>query len=277
MLSFSKFHGAGNDFILLDDWSCSFDPSDASRIAALCDRRTGIGADGLILLRPPRPSCPGAHVRMVFRNSDGSPAAMCGNGGRCLARFAFETGHAPADMLLDTDAGPLAASVLPDSTVRLQLPPPSDERLNLSATVNGEQYTLHAINTGVPHALYFLPPTSTPADIAAFPLVPFGRAVRHHPLFAPAGTNVDVALVLPSASTIRLRTYERGVEDETLACGTGAVAAATLARRLHLIDSPSITILPASSTPLLVSFPPSSPSPHLTGPAVLSFSGTTPL
>ncbi|MBR6023141.1 MAG: diaminopimelate epimerase, partial [Kiritimatiellae bacterium] len=129
MLSFSKFHGASNDFILVDDWSSSFDPSDAPRIAALCDRRTGIGADGLILLRPPRPAAPGAHVRMVFRNSDGSPAAMCGNGGRCLARFAFLSSRAPASMLLDTDAGVLAATVLPSGDVRLQLPPPSPIRL----------------------------------------------------------------------------------------------------------------------------------------------------
>jgi len=269
-------HGAGNDFVLVDDWACAFDPGDAPRVAALCDRRTGIGADGLILLRPPRPAVPGAHVRMVFRNSDGSPAAMCGNGGRCLARFAFESGRAPASMLLDTDAGPLAAEVLPDASVRLQLPPPAGERLALSATILDRPATLHAIDTGVPHALFFLPPSATPADLAAFPLVPFGRAVRHHPLFAPAGTNVDVALVDPASAAIRLRTYERGVEDETGACGTGAVAAATLARRLGLLDAPSVTVLPASATPLLVSFPPDSPSPRLTGPAVVAFRGTVP-
>ena len=129
--------------------------------------------------------------------------------------------------------------------------------------------TIHAINTGVPHALYFLPPSSTPADLASFPLVPFGRAVRHHPLFAPAGTNVDVALVLPSASTIRLRTYERGVEAETLACGTGITASALVAIHLGWTTSPATLRTPSGFT-LQVTLSPLT----LTGPTSTLYTAT---
>ena len=271
-LPFTKMHGAGNDFVLVDDWPAAFTPAPAA-IAAICSRRRGVGADGFILLRPP--STPDAHVRMLFYNSDGSRAAMCGNGGRCLARFAVETGHAPDVLRVETDAGILDAALLAPSLVRLQLPPPRPTVPPLSLDTPAGPLTFHSLDTGVPHAVAFLPPSATPADLDALPLPALGPLVRRHPHYAPAGTNVDFALPDPASSALRLRTYERGVEAETEACGTGAVAAALLAASLRLLPPGPVTVHTAGGTLLTVD--PSPTAPHLTGPAEISFRGTWPL
>lgn len=289
-IPFAKFHGAGNDFILVDDPEAAFPDPDAAFIARLCARRTGIGADGLILLRPSTPDGAAA-ARMCFFNSDGSRAALCGNGLRCLAFFTYLQRRAPAAMRLQTDAGLLSAELLslePVSgaagdappavaSVRVQLPPPADERLSLSLDFGDASFQLHHLDTGVPHAVHFLAPAD-PSVLAAFPLATFGPFVRHHALFAPAGANIDVCLPIPP-STLHIRTYERGVEAETLACGTGATAAACLAARLGLLDpTRPITVLPALGTPLVVTPPTAaSPSPYLLGPAHLAYAATAPL
>ncbi len=268
---FAKMHGAGNDFVLVDDPQEAF-PADAATIASLCDRRTGIGADGFILLRPPTAGAE-ADIRMGFFNSDGSPAAMCGNGGRCLAAFAFAQGRTPRKMRMETPAGILAAEVMDGGDVRLQLPSPTARRLRERIEFEGRPYEMHHLDSGVPHAVHFLPEGATEADLAAFPVVRFGRFARHHSLYAPAGANVDVALAV-SPEKVFLRTYERGVEDETGACGTGAVAAVCLGIALgRLSPALPVEVVPTLRMPLAVELP-ADGRPLLTGPATVAFTGT---
>ena len=272
--SFAKMHGAGNDFVLVDDPRAAF-PTAAAAIASLCDRRTGIGADGLIILRPPTDAFQ-ADIRMVFFNSDGSAAAMCGNGGRCLAAFAYAQRRAPAQMRMETPVGILSADILAAGNVRLQLPSPTARRLRETLEFEGRAYEMHHLDSGVPHAVHFLPAGATETDLAAFPVVRFGRFARHHSLYAPAGANVDIALMV-SPQKVLLRTYERGVEDETGACGTGAVATVCLGIALGLL-SPSlpVEVVPTLRIPLAVELPPDG-RPLLTGPATVAFTGTASL
>lgn len=269
--SFAKMHGAGNDFVLVDDPTSAF-PTDAAAIASLCDRRTGIGADGFILLRPPTDARQ-ADIRMTFFNSDGSAAAMCGNGGRCLAAFAFAQGRAPKKMRMETPLGILAGEILDAGNVRLQLPSPTARRLRESIDFEGRPYEMHHLDSGVPHAVHFLPVGSTEADLEAFPVVRFGLFARHHSLYDPAGANVDVALVV-SPEKVFLRTYERGVEDETGACGTGAVATVCLGIALgRLSPTRPVEVVPTLRMPLAVELP-ADGRPLLTGPATVAFTGT---
>lgn len=276
---FAKYDGAGNDFILIHDPASAF-PVFPADIAALCDRHTGIGADGLIILRPPaNPAI--ADVRMVFLNSDGSPAAMCGNGGRCLAAFAHAQECAPATLRIQTAVGILTAIIHSPELVTLQLPPPTSERLNLSLDFASHRYYLHHVDTGVPHAVFFLPAGSPVSDLDNFPLDTFGPYVRNHSLFAPDGANVDVVLPDPATRTLHIRTYERGVEAETLACGTGATAAALLSLRLNILDPASdapVQVCPRLPTTLYIRvLPTDSSAVFLTGPVHNAFTGTAPL
>ena len=224
--TFWKMHGAGNDFILMDDRALALRSLTPRAIAALCRRRTGIGSEGAILIQPSTQ----AHFRMRFFNPDGGEADMCGNGARCVARLAHELGAAPSRMTIETAAGLLRAEVLGDQ-VRLHMPEPADWRLDQTIEIHGRPLRYSFVNTGVPHVV------AEVADLPACPVAEWGAAVRGHPAFAPAGTNVNfVALAPPSA--LRVRTFERGVEAETLACGTGATASALVAARLGRLKPP---------------------------------------
>lgn len=223
---FWKMHGAGNDFILLDDRPARFPHTDAALIRRLCDRHAGIGSEGLLLMQ----SSTRAHVRMRFFNPDGAEASMCGNGARCIARLAHDLGAAPSSMHIETAAGILAADVLSD-VVRLQLPTPTDCRCHQTLALSDQNIRYHAIHTGVPHAVI-----ETQA-LDGLDISTIGAAIRHHPAFAPEGTNVDfMAITGPQA--LRVRTYERGVEAETPACGTGITACALIAGRLGHVTPP---------------------------------------
>lgn len=254
--SFWKMHGAGNDFILLDDRALAFPATDRAFIAQLCDRRRGIGSDGLLLIQP----ATGADFRMRFFNPDGGEADLCGNGARCVARLAHELGIAPAAMHMKSPAGIIRAEIL-SPLVRIHLPPPKDWRINLSVEWNGAAWPLHFVNTGVPHAV--LPV----ADLAAVDIPQLGAFIRRHELFAPAGTNVNFIRVLDS-HRLAIRTYERGVEAETLACGTGITAAALIAARVGLASFP-VQVQTASGDVLEVAESPLT----LTGPAEHAFRG----
>ncbi len=223
---FWKMHGAGNDFILLDDRALSFPVDDRAFIARVCDRRRGIGSDGLMLIQPSIP----ADFRMRFFNPDGSDADLCGNGARCIARLAHEIGAAPADMTIETAAGPVRAEIL-SPLVRLHLPPPKDWRMDLHLKGPEQDVQLHFVNSGVPHAVCIVD------DLAAADGTALGSFIRHHDLFAPAGTNADF-IQITGPDSLSIRTYERGVEAETLACGTGIVAAALVAEKLELVQAP---------------------------------------
>ncbi len=230
-LNFTKMSGAGNDFILLDHRRRHLfpEPAAAQRFAkAVCERKFSVGADGLILIEEAQ----GADFRWQFFNADGSIAEMCGNGARCAARFAHQRGIAPARMKFLTLAGMIEAEVT-GTGVALTMTPPRDCRLNLQlAAPDGAEITLHSVDTGVPHAVIFC------ADIEQAPVREWGRHFRFHPHFAPAGTNLNL-VGLVGDNLLKVRTYERGVEDETLACGTGAVASALVAARLGRVSSPT--------------------------------------
>ena len=257
-LCFWKMHGAGNDFLLFDDRNLSFPARDSAFVARLCDRRRGVGAEGVVLIQPPSSN---AHFRMRFFNPDGSEADMCGNGARCVARLASELRAAPDDMLVETPAGILRAEIIPRA-VRIHLSPPKDWRPNLSISWNGRSWVFHHLNSGVPHAVCFVD------DLSALDVPAFGSFVRRHPLFSPAGANVDFAQVSGPAE-LAVRTFERGVEAETLACGTGIAASAIVAARLGLLGASSVRVRSAGGDVLEVGLAP----PTLAGPAEHVFRG----
>lgn len=256
-ISFWKMHGAGNDFILVDDRALAFPDRDTTFIARICNRHRGIGSEGLLLIQPSS----SADFRMRFFNPDGSEADLCGNGARCIARLAHEIGAAPADMRMETAAGTVRAEILPGG-VRLHLPPPKDWRLDLSVVWRDQKLPLSFVNSGVPHAVAVVD------DLAAVDVPALGAFIRHHPLFAPAGTNADFIRIL-GPSALAIRTYERGVEGETPACGTGIVAAALVAEKLGLVRSP-VRVRTAGGDELEVGLAPLT----LAGPAEHSFRGT---
>jgi diaminopimelate epimerase len=222
-IPFYKMHGAGNDFILVDDRALDFPAADRAFLAQLGSRRTGIGADGIILLQPSEH----ADLRMRFINPDGNEQDMCGNGARCLARLANDLGAAPAGMIIETGAGLVQAEVNSDH-VRIGLTGPDDWRMGLEA---GLEWPVDFVNTGVPHAVVRV------EELDQLDLCGLGRLLRGHPLFAPKGTNANFVKVEQDA-TLSIRTYERGVEAETLACGTGAAAAALVAARHGWVQLP---------------------------------------
>lgn len=241
-LPFWKMQGSGNDFILIDHRRPLFDAAAFAGLAKkLCTPKFGVGADGLIFIEPSAR----VHFRWRFFNADGSEAEMCGNGGRCAARFAVLNGMAPENLAFETLAGTIQAQVR-GRRVKLQLSQPHSLQLHLEIPLPEQTWTGHFINTGVPHVV--LPVD----DLDAAPVAQAGRAIRFHPLFQPAGTNVNF-IQLSGPQELRIRTYERGVEAETLACGTGSVAAALIAARLHHLPSP-IAVHPSSGETLTIYF-----------------------
>lgn len=220
-IPFHKMNGCGNDFIVIDNRNGPLvsDPADFAR--RVCRRKLSVGADGLILIE----DSDRLDFQWQFYNADGSRAEMCGNGARCAARYAHEAGIAGPSMTFQTDAGPIEAEMRAEQ-VKIKMTPPSACRLDYTIDVNGGKQTVSSINTGVPHVVL------EKDDLAAGDIVALGREIRYHAAFAPAGANVNF-IHHSGSPRLEVRTYERGVEDETLACGTGSVAAAlvTAARR----------------------------------------------
>ena len=241
-IPFWKMHGAGNDFVLVDDRELTFPCADDAWLARLGTRRTGVGCDGFLLIQP---SDTTADFRMRFFNPDGGEAEMCANGARCIARLAAELGAAPAKMAFDTVAGLVRATVEGED-VLLEMTDPTDWRLERTLVTGDERVAYSFVNTGVPHVVIEV------EQIDSCPLKELGPAVRYHEDFAPAGTNVNF-LAVTAASELAVRTYERGVENETLACGTGIVAAALIAAVQGRAVSP-VRVTAASGDILTVSF-----------------------
>lgn len=226
-IKFTKMNGAGNDFIIIDHRQPIMDPADMpSFVKGVCRRKFSVGADGLIFIEESRE----ADFSWQFFNGDGSRAEMCGNGARCAARFAFNHGIAPREMSFMTQAGRIRAEVSPDS-VKLAMTAPGDINLEREIRIDGETITVHSLNTGVPHAVIIVKNNSK------VPVKEWGRLIRFHEMFSPAGANVNF-VESTGANKLFLRTYERGVEDETLACGTGAVASAIMASLLGIVEAP---------------------------------------
>nr|WP_205960530.1 diaminopimelate epimerase [Flammeovirga sp. MY04] len=218
MIHFWKYQGAGNDFIMIDDRDATFDINDHEKVAFLCHRRFGVGGDGLILIRLKE----GYDFEMVYFNADGHVGTMCGNGGRCAVRFAHTLG------LFDTTTSFWAADGAHEATldeqqlVHLKMNPPGE------IEINADHYFM---DTGSPHYVRF------EKDLDNFDCVTEGKAIRYNERFAKEGTNVNFAQVTGSQS-LSVRTYERGVEDETYACGTGVTACAIAANIEHGMKSP---------------------------------------
>jgi diaminopimelate epimerase len=219
-------NGAGNDFVVIDNRSRALQLS-RPQLAALCDRHRGVGADGVLLVEPPDGS---ADFRMRYYNADGGEAEMCGNGARCFSRFADRLAGPFEKIRFETMSGPIQAEI-DGELVKLEMGLPENLSLNGNLEVAGQKLAVHSVNTGVPHAVTFVD------DLENTPVREWGRAIRYHTVFQPKGTNANFVKVLEPGK-IRIRTYERGVEDETLACGTGVVAAALIYVSLYDRSSP---------------------------------------
>lgn len=233
-ISFSKMSGSGNDFIIIDHRQAFLTGVNVGEFArVVCRRKFSVGADGLILIEKSEK----ADFRWQFLNGDGSIAEMCGNGARCAARFAYINKIAPAAMRFETLAGIIEAYVDSDGgdSVKVRLTPPTDIQLHRELSLDNKVTVVNFINTGVPHVV------SLVDSAKAVPVIKLGRSIRYHSAFQPAGTNVNFVQILPD-NALYVRTYERGVEDETLACGTGAVAAAIVAALLQRVAPPVLVI-----------------------------------
>ena len=264
MLSFTKMNGAGNDFIMVDNRSQSLQLTKA-QIAQLCDRHRGIGADGLLAVEPAQS---GADARMRYYNADGGEVEMCGNGARCFARFVqrLEGGGRQA-VSFETQAGILSASC-EGELVRLAMSLPHGLEMAARLAVADTTLEVHSLNTGVPHAVVVV------EDLESTPIVKWGAALRYHEHFQPKGTNANFMKVL-APGRIAIRTYERGVEDETLACGTGMVACALIHHLLHGASSP-VSVEVRGGDTLHIGFTATGDSfanVTLTGPADFVFDG----
>ena len=230
-LPFTKMTASGNDFILINNFNAQVPEGAGSFLAQkLCRRALSVGADGLILIERPRSQ--GACFRWRFFNADGSEAEMCGNGGRCAARFAVEEGLCPQELAFETLAGLIRAEVK-GRQVKIQLTPPRDLRLDFELSLPEGALAASFVNTGVPHAVVIVPPE----ELQDLPVKELGARIRHHETFEPSGTNANFVAVL-GPQKIAVRTYERGVEDETFACGTGATAAALISALKGLVTPP---------------------------------------
>lgn len=226
-LAFSKMAGGGNDFVVIDNRSGRIE--DASELARfICTRALSVGADGLILVE----NTARATFRMRYWNSDGSFGAFCGNGTRCAARFAFLNVIAGRRMTIETDAGIVAAEVGDGGQVTLALWPPQSFRADRRLELGGQTIQGSSIMVGVPHYVIFIREHLWSQDIT-----PLGRAIRNHPQLQPDGANVNFVQVADSHS-IDVRTYERGVEGETLACGSGVIASVATSALFGKVQSP---------------------------------------
>ncbi len=259
-------NGAGNDFIVIDNRKLDTNLT-KEQIATLCDRQHGIGADGLLAVEPATKK---ADYKFRYYNSDGGEAEMCGNGARCFGKYTAHLSTPPKSFVtFETIAGKLSAEILGDDLVRIAMATPKDIELALPIEIDGFNAPIHSINTGVPHAVVFVD------DINALDVVKWGASIRYHEYFAPNGTNVNFAQVL-SDQHLAIRTYERGVEGETLACGTGVTACSLIHHLITQAKSP-IKVDVRSASTLEITFDDYQSDAFtavtLTGPAKFVFQG----
>ncbi len=231
-----RLSGNGNDFLALVE---PMEVPSADRIRAWCRRGIGLGADGLFVLRrPPTASDPGIDeatptVLMDHFNADGGQAELCLNGTRCAARLAFALGWAEDEIVVETHAGPMRATSVNESAIRVEVPQPSPPRLHqLTLPGHDSRLSVWFVEVGVPHAVL-----EASESLARLDTSQWGPALRHHQEFAPRGVNVDFVRFV-QRSRLELRTWERGVEAETLACGTGILAAVRVGLELERLELP---------------------------------------
>ena len=268
-VQFTKMSGAGNDFVVIDNRAGRI--TRRSRLArVLCDRRWGIGADGLLLLERSRR----AAYRMMYYNADGSYGGMCGNGGRCIAWFAVKKKIAPPrhsfvalDYLYDAEVD--------DKAVILKMKNPRHLQLGRQIKLSARNLNVASVDTGAPHVVVKVSDLGSRKNaMSMLDVIGLGREIRYHRAFEPSGTNVNF-VEAAGGNSIRIRTYERGVEDETLACGTGSIASALMSSILWKLKSP-VTVIPRSGQKLRVSFEQKGEdfrNVKLEGPAEVVFTG----
>lgn len=226
-IEFWKMNGSGNDFILIDNMDGEIQDDEMSRLVERsCRRRESVGADGVIfVVKSDR-----FDFGWRFFNADGGEVEMCGNGGRCVSRFAYLKGITGRNLTFETLAGPISAEVR-GRMVKVLMPVPKGIVIDFKMEHDQSWKTVDFLNTGVPHVVVHV------EDLSDFPVTEQGSAIRYHSLFAPEGTNVNFMKVTDRDS-LEIRTYERGVEGETLACGTGAIACALIASIRGMMISP---------------------------------------
>ena len=270
-MEFAKLQGSGNDFILIDNRDKRVEKFLSTKnidlkdfVVKLCARHTGVGADGLILLEEPEDKS--NHFKWRFFNADGSVAEMCGNGSRCAVRFAYQMGICPDNAKFETLAGVIHAQVKDQGRrVKVKLTKPHSLQ-DKSIEIDGKVFKGTFINTGVPH--YVVPVQ----DLDKLDVIKYGRSIRFHQEFQPKGTNVNFIEGF-SEEGIRIRTYERGVEGETLACGTGATASAIVSYLKGLVSVRPVKVLTKGGEVLSVDFDDSLQEVYLEGDVQWVFDG----
>ncbi|AWG20024.1 diaminopimelate epimerase [Flavobacterium faecale] len=255
-VEFYKYQGTGNDFVMIDNRNETFPKNDIKTIAHLCDRRFGIGGDGLILLE----NDPEANFKMVYYNSDGNQSTMCGNGGRCLVAFAKKMNVIDNTATFNAIDGLHHASISPEGIVSLQM-------IDVDQINSTADYSF--LNTGSPHHVQLV------NDLKNYNVKDNGAALRYGTLYGQEGSNINFVSKIDN-TTFSLRTYERGVEDETLACGTGATAVAIAMNATGQTTATAMTIN-VEGGKLAVSFDKQGnnyTNVFLIGPAEFVFGGT---
>lgn len=281
-ISFYKMSGAGNDFIVIDKNSNPEFVLNRNTIVKLCDRRNGVGADGLITIS----NSGNYDFDMEYFNADGSTGSLCGNGARCAIKFAEISGrlkNASASFL--SNNVPYTGEVLDESNVKFNFNPPGKLKFNFKIKAFNQLVNASYADTGSPHVVIKIEdvlkdpnnPGSFFTDLNVFPVYELGREIRYHSDFAPVGTNVNFIKIVEGK--IFIRTYERGVEDETLACGTGSTAAAIIAYSVGNLKPP-VSLITRGGDELIVNFDVRNQKIErlsLTGPAKVTFTGVFPL
>lgn len=242
-VEFWKMSGSGNDFILIDNRNGQVKDEEMGRLVErACRRRESVGADGVIFVVESEQYDFGWR----FFNADGGEVEMCGNGGRCVSRFAFLKGIAGPKMTFETLVGPVSAEVN-DRVVKILMPKPEGLSMDLDLTYQQGWTSVDFINTGVPHVVVQV------EDLSDHPVCEQGRAIRYHSHFAPEGTNANFMKIV-GPDRLQIRTYERGVEDETLACGTGSIACALVASLRGAANGSPIKVETRSGEQLTIHF-----------------------
>ena len=243
-IPFMKLSGAGNDFVIINNLNRNVDSTDkdfVNFVTKICQRRMSVGADGILLVEP----AADVDFRMRYFNADGGEVETCGNGARCISKFAYLNGLVAEQMRFLTNAGVYESEIV-DENVKVRMSDPTDIRINVPLRLVDGVHTVGFANSGVPHVVFFVD------NLEATDVFDLGQQTRYHDDFKPAGTNANF-IRIHSAEQIDIRTYERGVEDETLACGTGSIASAIVSATLGKVTSP-VSVRTASGVVLKIHF-----------------------
>lgn len=263
-IPFMKFSGAGNDFVIINNLDNLVDSTDTNFVKKVCERRMSVGADGVLLVEK---AASDVDFRMRYFNADGGEVETCGNGARCIAKFAYLNSIVSEKMRFLTNAGIYEAEIVGDN-VKVRMSDATDIRLNVPLQLKDGVHTVGFANSGVPHVVFFVD------DLEGTDVFDMGQQTRYHTDFKPAGTNANF-IRIQSSERLDIRTYERGVEDETLACGTGSIASAIVSAALGKVTSP-VSVKTASGVVLKIHFEMSGGEPknvYLEGDARVIYAG----